>query len=81
MIGGMLVYEFKNDKNLVIPAKKGFRQVRKSKALDSRHVIVLDYLISKSQYEELTSLISPKKEEKTEEQDVNIEDALESLKL
>ena len=81
MIGGMLIYEFKNDKNLVIPAKKGFRQVRKSKALDSRHVIVLDYLISKRQYEELTSLISPKKEEKTEEQDVNIEDALESLKL
>ena len=81
MIGGMLSYEFKNDKNLVIPAKKGFRQVRKSKALDCRHIIVLDYLISKRQYEELTSLISPNKEEKTEEQDDSVEVALQSLKL
>ena len=81
MIGGMLVYEFKNDRNLVIPAKKGFRQVRKTKALDTRHIIVLDYLISKKQFEDLTSLISNTNKTKEGASDQNVEDALESLKL
>ncbi len=83
MIGGMLVYEFKNDKNLIIPAKKGFRQVRKTKALDNRHIIVMDYLISKKQFEELSQLLEkcdPKSRD-TQVEDANIDDALESLKM
>jgi len=83
MIGGMLVYEFKNDKNLIIPARKGFRQVRKTKALDNRHIIVMDYLISKKQFEELSELLEkcdPKSKDTTVE-DENIDDALESLKM
>ena len=79
MVGGMLVYEFKNEKNLIIPPKKGFRQVRKSKNIKDRYVIVLDYIISKKQYDELHSLISNKKEENQE--DEAITNALEDLKL
>lgn len=79
MIGGMLIYEFKNDKNLVIPAKKGFRQVRKMKALDNRHIIVLDYLVSKKQFEELSQLLN-KTKPKTNGKDDNVEDALQSLR-
>lgn len=80
MIGGMLSYEFKNDKNLVIPAKKGFRQVRKIKALDNRHVLVMDYLVSKKEYEELSKLLKKEDEPVVREQDENVEDALESLR-
>ena len=78
MIGGMLCYDFKNDKNLVIPAKKGFRQVRKMKALDNRHIIVMDYMVSKKQFEELTQMLE-KSQEKHKE-DESIDDALESLR-
>ena len=46
MVGGILQYKFKNDKRLIIPPKKGFRQVRKTKKLDERYIIVFDYLIS-----------------------------------
>ena len=84
MIGGMLVYEFKNDKNLVIPAKKGFRQVRKLKALDNRHIIVMDYMVSKKEFEELSRLLE--KNTQTEEttivsDDETVDDAIESLKM
>ena len=84
MIGGMLSYEFKNDKNLVIPAKKGFRQVRKTKALENRYIIVLDYLISKNQYQELVSMLKDPSGDKNKEPDFsddeNIDDALDNLR-
>ena len=80
MVGGMLSYQFSNDRNLIIPAKKGFRQVRKTRKVESRHILILDYLISKKQYEELTTLLS-RGRKVPEEPDQNIEDALESLKL
>jgi hypothetical protein len=79
MIGGMLSYEFNNDKNLVIPAKKGFRQVRKVKSIDNRHIIVLDYLISERQYEELSQMLNPNKEEQEIDTE-GIDDALSSLR-
>lgn len=85
MIGGMLSYEFKNDKNLIIPAKKGFRQVRKTKAIENRHIIVLDYLISKNQYEELVSMLKDPSGDKNKEPDLTedekIDDALDNLRL
>ena len=81
MIGGMLSYEFKNDRNLNIPAKKGFRQVRKMKALDKRHILVLDYLISKNQYKELEEMLGKKIEnsERVIEEDENVDDAINEL--
>ena len=81
MVGGMLSYHFKNDKNLNIPAKKGFRQVRKMKALDKRHILVLDYLISKNQYKELEEMLERKTScnEKVIEEDENVDDAINDL--
>lgn len=64
MIGGMLSYKFLNEKNLVLPERKGFRQVRKTKHLDKRYIIVFDYLISKDEVKELSKIFTP---EKTEE--------------
>ena len=78
MIGGMLSYKFSNDKTLVIPAKKGFRQVRKSKKLDSRYIIVLDYLVSKNQLEEINKMLGIQTEEK-KEIDSRITEALKDL--
>ena len=78
MIGGMLTYKFTNDRNLILPEKKGFRQVRKTKYIDKRYIIVFDYLISKRELQELSNLMSKNKE--TEETDQGIEDALEMLK-
>ena len=80
MIGGMLSYEFKNDKNLVIPARRGFRQVRKTKNTENRYVIVLDYIISHKQYEDLSNMLSNKEEIEVDE-DERIEDALEELRM
>lgn len=80
MVGGMLSYQFKNDKNLNIPAKKGFRQVRKMKALDKRHILVLDYLISKDQYKELEEMIAAKTGDIPRiVEDENVNDAINSL--
>ena len=79
MIGGMLSYNFSNDKSLVIPAKKGFRQVRKSKKLDSRYIIVLDYLVSKNQLEEINQMFGNAKKEEDGEVDHRITEALKDL--
>ena len=80
MIGGMLIYNFKNDKNLVIPAKKGFRQVRKLKAIDNRHIIVMDYMVSQKQFEELSQILEKKIGQDTEINEEGVDDALESLR-
>lgn len=78
MIGGMLSYNFNNDRTLIIPPKKGFRQVRKTKKIESRYVIVLDYLVSKNQLEEINTLLG-NKTEKSEEVDTRISEALKDL--
>lgn len=80
MIGGMLTYDFKNDKNLVIPAKKGFRQVRKMKALDNRHIIVMDYMVSQKQFQELSQMLEKKVEVTQQTNDEGVDDALELLR-
>ena len=77
MIGGMLSYEFKNEKNLCIPPKKGHRQIRKIKNLENRHVLVFDYLVSKRQYQELGNLL---KKSSPEISDENVNSALEVLR-
>ena len=48
------------------------------KALDNRHIIVMDYMVSKKQFEELTQMLE-KSQEKHKE-DESIDDALESLR-
>lgn len=79
MIGGMLSYTFDNDKNLVIPPKKGFRQVRKTKKIDSRYIIVFDYLVSKNQLEEINKMFTPEQKSKLAE-DPRVLEALKDLK-
>ena len=78
MIGGMLSYTFSNDRNLVIPPKKGFRQVRKTKKLDSRYIIIFDYLVSKNQLEELNKMFTPEQKQKMVE-DPRVLEALKDL--
>lgn len=68
MVGGMLSYTFKNEKNITIPARKGFRQIRKTKNIDERYLIVFDYLVSEREIEELSNMF------KTRETDVNMLD-------
>lgn len=58
VIGGMLTYTFQNNNNIVIPAKKGFRQVRKSKNINNRHILVFDYLISGDEMKKLTETMA-----------------------
>ena len=77
---GKMVADFKNDKNLVIPAKKGFRQVRKMKALDNRHIIVMDYMVSQKQFQELSQMLENKVEIDQQTNDEGVDDALELLR-
>ena len=65
MVGGMLSYKFKNEPNLIIPPKKGFRQVRRKKNLDKRFVMVFDYIISKEDIAEITNLMGKTNEKQT----------------
>ena len=80
MIGGMLIYNFKNDKNLVIPAKKGFRQVRKMKPIDNRYIIVMDYMVSQKEFEELSKMLEKRETQTSSAEDEQVDDALESLR-
>jgi hypothetical protein len=74
----MLSYTFSNDRNLVIPPKKGFRQIRKTKQLDSRYIIVFDYLVSKNQLDEINKMFSPEQKSKMMD-DPRVAEALRDL--
>lgn len=78
MIGGMLNYSFSNSKSYVTPAKKGFRQVRKTKNVCDRYVLVFDYLINK---EDLLQLGESLKNLSTSSKkiDKDVEDAISNL--
>lgn len=78
MIGGMLSYSFSNDKNLVIPPRKGFRQVRKTKNLDSRYIMVFDYLVSDNQLDQFNKMFTPEQKQKAME-DPRVLEALKDL--
>lgn len=92
MIGGMLTYTFENSNTLTIPQRKGFRQVKKSKNVSNRHILVFDYLISenemKSISEAMLSKLSPDfsssdlndKSSLGKEETKSIMDAIENLK-
>ena len=77
MVGGVLQYRFSNDRRLIIPPKKGFRQVRKTKKLDERYIIVFDYLISKDEMKEIQNLLE-KKGMKTDDGD--LDEAMKALR-
>ena len=79
MIGGMLSYSFKNEKNVTIPPKKGFRQVRKSKKIEDRYIIVIDYLVSDRELQELNNLFKTKNSETSLTEDPKILDAMREL--
>lgn len=84
MIGGMLTYTFDNSSSVVIPAKKGFRQVRKSKKIDSRHVLVFDYMVSTNDMNQIAQALSGgKREDKqtlTPEEMSSLKEAMDKLK-
>jgi len=85
MIGGMLTYTFQNKNNFVIPPKKGFRQVRKSKNINNRHILVFDYMLSgdemKKMTEAMVSNFSKNPNEKLTETDTkSLEDAINELR-
>ena len=79
MIGGMLSYTFKNEKNITIPARKGFRQVRKTKNIDDRYLIVFDYLVSEREIEELSNMFKTKDSVANVMDDPKIADAMREL--
>lgn len=78
MVGGMLSYTFSNERHLIIPPRKGFRQVRKTKNVSSRYLIVLDYLVSKDELEQIQKLLNPEKKEDFQ-QDPKVLEALKDL--
>ena len=84
MIGGMLTYTFDNSSSVVIPAKKGFRQVRKSKKIDSRHVLVFDYMVSTNDMNQIAQVLSGGKGEDkqtlTPEEMSSLKEAMDKLK-
>ena len=84
MIGGMLTYTFDNSSSVVIPAKKGFRQVRKSKKIDSRHVLVFDYMVSTNDMNQIAQALSGGKGEDkqtlTPEEMSSLKEAMDKLK-
>ena len=79
MIGGMLSYNFKNEKNVTIPARKGFRQVRKTKNIEDRHLLVFDYLVSEREMEELSNIFGTKDKDASPVDDPKIADAMREL--
>ena len=44
-ISKMINLEFDNKRTLIIPAKKGFRQLKMTKKIEKRYIIQFDYLI------------------------------------
>jgi len=54
LFGGVLGYTFHNQKNIVMEARKGFRQVRRSKKVNERYLLVFDYIITKDDLDKLS---------------------------
>lgn len=83
MIGGMLSYTFENSKNLVIPPKKGFRQVRKTKDVSSRNILIFDYMVTEEETNELANMFSKKLNSSTVKKenvvDESVENAIKNL--
>lgn len=83
MIGGMLTYTFENSSNIIIPAKKGFRQVKKKKNIDNRHILVFDYMISEKEMKQLSEALTSSKsklKEKLIEETESLKEAMDKLK-
>ena len=43
-INNMITVEFDNNRTLIIPARKGFRQQRRTKRVDKRYIMIFDYV-------------------------------------
>ena len=78
LIGGMLNYTFSNSKSYITPQKKGFRQVRKTKPVSERYVIVFDYLLDKSDLLKLSENLK-NISTKPKNIDKDVQEALSSL--
>lgn len=57
LIGGILKYKFENSKYVTMPARKGFRSMRKTKPVSRRYVLLFDYIINNEDMQELSKTI------------------------
>ena len=83
MIGGMLSYTFENSNSIVIPPKKGFRQVRKSKNVSNRYILTFDYMMTEQESNQLSSMFANKlktQENPEQKNTEGVDEAIESLK-
>lgn len=53
LIGGILKYKFENSKFINMPPRKGFRSVKKSKAINKRYILLFDYIVGEEDMKEL----------------------------
>mgnify|MGYP003628912480 CR=1 FL=1 len=57
LVGGILKYRFENSKYMNIPAKKGFRSMRKTKPINRRHILLFDYIVNNEDLKELSKTL------------------------
>lgn len=78
LLGNMFKYKFENTKFIVLPAKKGFRSMRKSKAINRRYILVFDYIVNDEDIKDLTETIE-KISGKHKDMKISEEDILQAL--
>ena len=52
----MLNFEFNNNRTLIIPARKGFRQLKMTKNIEKRYIVQFDYIVKTEVNDALTEL-------------------------
>lgn len=57
-INSMITLEFDNNRTLIIPARKGFRQQRRTKRVEKRYIMVFDYIYTDDIHKAVGELIS-----------------------
>lgn len=80
LIGGILKYKFENSKFVTIPARKGFRSMRKSKPISKRYVLLFDYIVNNEDLEELSKTIEKFSSKNSKLNNISKEDLEQALK-
>jgi hypothetical protein len=82
LIGGILKYKFENSKYVTLPARKGFRSMRKTKPISKRYIFLFDYIVNDEDLNELSKTIdkfSTKSNHKME--DISKDDLESALRM
>jgi len=80
-IGGILKYRFENSKFVTLPARKGFRSMRKSKPISKRYILLFDYIINEDDLKELSKTIDKFSTKNGEKLSINKDDLDSALKM